>query len=460
MKDVKRNIIKASVVLMLLFITIIIAFLVNLGLTSTLVNSPYNKRLNELRENTEVGSIYDTNYILLAGTEDGQREYHENSTMRNAHSHLVGDTYGYCPTGCDINFASILLDTKSSVLSTITQLIKDENRTGDDIELTVDSRLNIFAYDLMEDYSGAVVIQDYTTGEILCMVSTPAFDADDLIENIDEYNENDAFINRVIQGQYAPGSMFHIITAGAAIEYINDIENRNFTCDSIYAVDNELITCDIRHGNMDLEKAFATSCDTVFAELGVELGANRLVNFSEQLLFNKDFNYSDIVLYPSSITVNAKEEDAAFAYTAIGQHETLISPLHLNMIVGAIANDGIMMTPNLLKAVDGNDIFKSHGTRILTNDTAQTLQEYLASCVSLGSANMAYSDMFTISGKDAAAISSTDGSLYPNAWFAGYIENPEHPLVICVITEQSYVDENVSAVIAKRLLEYAYTIGY
>lgn len=460
MNDVKRNIIKASVVLMLLFVIIIIAFLVNLGLTNTLVNSPYNKRLKELRETTEVGSIYDTNNILIAGTLDGQREYHNDEIMRNAHAHLIGDTYGYCPTGCDINLASILLDTKGSVFSTISQLINDETRKGDDIQLTLDCRLNILAYELMEDYSGAVIIQDYTTGEILCMVSTPSFDPNTLLENIDTYNENDAFVNRTIQGQYAPGSMFHIISAGAAIEYIDDIENQTFSCDAIYAVDNEIITCDTRHGNISLEKAFAVSCDTVFAELGVELGANKLVKFSEQLLFNNDFNYSDLVLYPSSITVSTKEENAAFAYTSIGQHETLISPLHLSMIVGAIANDGIMMSPNLLESVDGKDVFKSHGTRIVTSDTAQTLQKYMNSSVSFGSSNIAASDMFAICGKAGTAISSTDDSLYPNAWFAGYIETIEHPLAICVVTEQSYADENVSAVIAKRLLEYAYTIGY
>lgn len=460
MKNVQKNIIKASIVLMILFIIIVIAFLINLGLTSTLINSPYNKRLNELRDSTEVGSIYDKNNILIAGTSDGQREYHSDVTMRNAHSHLIGDTYGYCPTGCDINLASILLDTKSSVFSTINQIIKDENPKGDDIQLTVDYRLNVFAYELMENYSGAVVIQDYTTGEILCMVSTPAFDPSTLIDNIDYYNENDAFVNRAIQGQYAPGSMFHIITAGAALEYINDIDNKIFACNSIYAIDNEVIFCDTGHGNINLQKAFASSCDTIFAGLGVELGANNIVRFSEQLLFNKDFSYSYIVLYPSSITVSSKEEDAAYAYTAIGQHETLISPLHLNMIIGAIANDGTMMTPNLLQAINNSDVFKSHGTRIITDDTAQTLQKYMASCVSFGSANLAYSDVFTLCGKDGTAISSTDDSLYPNAWFAGYIQDNAHPLAICVITEQSFIDENVSAVIAKKLLEYAYTIGY
>ena len=88
MTQIQKNIIKASVVIMLLFFIIIIAFLVNLGQSDKLINSPYNKRLNVLRETTVIGSIYDTNNILLAGSQDGERTYHSSLTMRSAVSHL------------------------------------------------------------------------------------------------------------------------------------------------------------------------------------------------------------------------------------------------------------------------------------------------------------------------------------------------------------------------------------
>ena len=459
MTQTQKNIIKASVVIMILFLLIIIAFLITLGQSDKLINSPYNKRLNELRKTTQIGSIYDTNSILLAGYEDGERTYSSDSQVRNAVSHLIGDTYGYCPTGAEITFASVLLNYNESFFSTVLRLTKGQQRQGEDIQLTVDYNLNVFAYDLMQNYSGAVIVQDYTTGEILCMVSTPAFDPESILDNLDENIEKEAFINRAVQGQYAPGSLFHILTAGAAVKYLENIQNREFLCNGSYTVDDETITCGTAHGKITLEEAFALSCDCVFAELGVELGAKNLTNFAEQLKFNYDFNYTGLSLYTSNISVSKDEEDAAFAYAAIGQHEDTVSPLHMSMIAGAIANDGIMVTPKLLKAIDGKETAVSHGTAIMSEDIAKLLQQYMTGDNPIEYINND-SGRVEICCTDAIALSSTDESLYPNSWFLAYINDENHPLAICVITEQSYVEENASADIGKNILEYAYSIGY
>ncbi|MBN2879208.1 MAG: hypothetical protein JXN65_06200 [Clostridia bacterium] len=455
MNQIQKNIIKASVVIMVLFAAVLVAFLINLSQSDKLINSPYNKRLKELRQSVEIGSIYDTNGILLAGYEEGERTYSSSETARNSVSHLIGDTYGYCPTGAEIQYASILLNSNESFLSTLSRTIRQTEKAGKDIDLTVDYRLNLFAYDLLKDYSGAVVVQDYTTGEILCMVSTPAFDPQSVIENLSYYMQEDAFVNRAIQGQYAPGSLFYLITAGAAYENIDAVSNRQYTCSGSYNIDNEILQCSSAHGNMNLDYAFQNSCSVFFADLGVELGAKKLTSFAEQLRFNKKLSYSDIELYPSSISVSPKEEAAAFAYAAIGQHEDIVSPLHMSMILGAVANDGKMMSPVLIKSIDSKEINHKSGSRVLSDDTDQFLKHLMSL-----NAEKIESSNISIFGTEGTAISSVDNSLYPNAWYMGYIDDPLHPLVICVITEQSYVDENVSAIIGKSILEHAYLIGY
>ncbi|MEX1376771.1 MAG: penicillin-binding transpeptidase domain-containing protein [Eubacteriales bacterium] len=459
MSKVNKNIIKASIFVMLLFLVLVAAFLINLfSLSGKLINSPYNKRLKELREATIIGSIYDTNNVLLAGSSDeGKRQYSENEILRNAVSHLIGDTYGYCPTGADIQFGSILLNYNESLFSKIKRQIQDVPHSGSDIQLSVDCRLNIFAYDKTKDYKGAVVVQDYTTGEILCMVSAPSFDPETIIKDLEINTEKEAFVNRAIQGQYAPGSIFHIITAGAAIENIDDILSRKYSCESFVKIDNEKILCDDAHGYITIKEAFAQSCDVVFAQLGVELGAKNIKSFAEQLQFNHDFSYADIGLYPSSITVSKNEEDAAFAYAAIGQHENIVTPLHMSMIAGAIANDGIMMMPSLLKSVDGQLISKGgHGTRIISEDTNMILQSFMQNNIP----SQSDMDGFEVCCTDGVSVSSKDGSLYNNSWFLGYINNSEHPLVICMILEQSYIDSNPATQIAHDILEYAYSLGY
>ena len=117
MTQTQKNIIKASVVIMLLFFVLIIAFLINLGYSDKLINSPYNNRLDDIRETTIIGSINDRNNIVLAGSSGTERIYHNSQTMRNAVSHLIGDTYGYCPTGAEITFASILLNYNETFLA-------------------------------------------------------------------------------------------------------------------------------------------------------------------------------------------------------------------------------------------------------------------------------------------------------------------------------------------------------
>lgn len=461
MRKIKKSIIKSSIVLMLLLLALVIAFLINiLTLSDKLINSPYNKRLNELRKTTAIGSIYDRNNVTIAGSLDGERVYHSNAIMRNALSHLIGDTYGYCPTGADIRFASILLDYNESLFSNVARFVNREDRSGDDITLTVDSRLNIFAYNQMKDYNGAAVLIDYKTGEILSLVSTPSFDPKSIINDLSINQEKDAFVNRAIQGQYAPGSLFQIITAGTAIEYIADIQNRQFNCSGSIDFDDETIYCDSAHGQITLQEAFAHSCDTVFAQLGVELGAIKLNAFSEQLKFNYDFNYSDIALSSSSISISKKDDNANLAYAAIGQHETLVSPMHMAMITGAIANDGIMISPTLLKAVDNKSVaVNKYGDRIMPYDTAQTLQGYMQISHEYSHGNLNETST-NICSKEGVAVSSKDDSLYPNSWFVGYVNDEEHSIAICIILEQSYVDENPATQVGKKLLDYAISIGY
>ena len=133
----------------------------------------------------------------------------------------------------------------------------------------------------------------------------------------------------------------------------------------------------------------------------------------------------------------------------------------MSMIAGAIANNGIMMSPGLLKSIDGKDVYRNNnGVRVLSESTAAILQDYMHKNILYGNGSAAQSNSIDICGKDGTAISSVDNSLYPNSWFLGYINDNEHPIVVSIILEQSYVDENPAVLIGKNLLEYAYSIGY
>jgi peptidoglycan glycosyltransferase len=200
-----------------------------------------------------------------------------------------------------------------------------------------------------------VVVLNYKTGEILAMVSKPDYDPAALTTRQSGADETGSgYLNRVLQGQYPPGSTFKIVTLAATLENLPGAADRTYVCEGTRAFGNGKVTCygGAVHGEMSLLEAFEKSCNITFASLAVEMGGDKLVAAARKMGFDTNFSFRDLVLYESSIP-DAIGDVSELAWTGVGQGKLLVTPLHMALIVSAVANDGVMPTPQLIKQVTG-----------------------------------------------------------------------------------------------------------
>ncbi len=453
--------------------------------------SPYNTRLNTQKNKVIAGDILDRGGKKMATTNsDGDRVYMDDSTARRATAHVVGDNYGQT-FGAENFFSKYLLGFDEGLLERAGKALSGLPGRGSNITLTVNAELCDYIYHRMGDFNGAVVVMNYKTGEIYGMVSKPTFDPKYVAEYLNGKRtlEDGAMVNRVTSGKYTPGSVFKIVTAVAALRYIPNIQARTFTCDGPLVFDKQTgkwlkdvhiaeddastagLSGDYRvvrdyngdyHGTIDLKTAFAKSCNHVFAQLAMEIGAERLGRVAKELGVNTEFLFGDMVAASSSF--EKAKTDVDLAWSGVGQYTDLMTPLHMCMIVSGIANSGTIMEPKLLKDVQGESGLSSYRFRSVVHsvpfseDEVDALKALMLEVVKTGTGKNARVAGFDVAGKTGTAEVSS-GETKPNAWFAGYVANDAHPLAICVVLEKGGSGGSNAAPVAGKVLQKAIDLG-
>lgn len=198
-----------------------------------MINS-MNTRLNAARKTTGMGAITDRNGVVLASTgEEGQRQYASDKQVRRALSQTVGDQMSMSGTGVETFHAGTLLGLSGSIIDRTWQYVTGQNYQGDNIRLTVDAQLATYiSQQFPSGKEGAVCLINYKTGEILAMVSKPDYDPEKLANRQSRGGRDRlGYLNRCLQGQYTPGSVFKVVTLACALEYIPGVEDMVFLCD-------------------------------------------------------------------------------------------------------------------------------------------------------------------------------------------------------------------------------------
>ena len=409
----------------------------------------YNKHLYSEGELLTAGKITDRMGTVLAETVDGERKFNDDQKVREATLHVVGDTAGFIATGVHSSMKSNL--TGYSMINGVYNLKK--NGTGNDIQLSIDSRLCVAAMEALGNYQGTIGVYNYKTGEILCAVSLPTYDvynkpADIATDKTDKYDG--IYLNRYFSGLYTPGSTFKIVTACCALENMTDINNRYFTCNGAWTnkVGNK-VTCNGVHGTLNFEQALQHSCNTAFAGLAAELGNEAMQKTAEECGFNRTFKVDNITLAKSRYDVT-QAYDIDRAWSGIGQYTTLINPCHATMLVGAIANrTGYTPQATLIKNSNtGNESF-------MGSVQAKKLDKMLRSNVENYYGDHRFPNLL-MCGKTGTAEVSNDK---PHTWFLGYSQRPDLPLAIVVVCENSGgYGIDLAIPIANKVMQKAYEL--
>lgn len=408
---------------------------------------PYNRHMYSNSGQLLSGTILDRDGDLLTEVKDGERVYYPDATVRRATVHAVGDGSGYIGTGALTAFADRL-----SGYNLITGGYSPLG-SGRNLTLTLDAYLNVTAYNAMDGRQGTVGVYNYKTGDILCMVSTPSFDP----ENPPDASsaEDGVYLNRFLSSAQVPGSIFKTVTLTAALENLPDLKDRTFTCTGETTVGGTVITCPKPHGKMDIESAFANSCNGVFGTLAAELGGDTMTKYVEQAGLTRRMSVDGIMTAAGHYDVSEADK-GQIGWSGVGQYTDTVNPCNMMAYMGAIANGGTAAVPRLILDITTPSGIPTSWQR--TEETDTLVQASTASQVKEMMKNNVVQTYGTdrFRGLDIGAKSGTaevGGDKRPNAWFAGFLDDPEHPYAFIVLVENGGGGASVAGEIAATVLQ-------
>lgn len=319
---------------------------------------------------------------------------------------------------------------------------------GADVYLTIDNRLQQAAYNLLGGRKGAVVALEPRTGAVLALASSPGFDP----ARIDP---GASFINRAIQGEYPPGSVFKLVV-GAATDDNPALRETTINCPGYAMVGGRKIGCSREHGQVDFNKAIAESCNTYFIYLAERLGIERIAAQAQKMRVGQQI--------PLELSVNAGRFDpqpAALPDLAIGQGPIAVTPLAMAMVGAAVANDGVEVVPTLLAKIvaPGGAVMPiarlEAPARVMSVATAQAIKAGMIQAVESGTAQVARLDNIQVAAKTGTA--QAGGSNPPHSWFVSFAPADNPRILVCVLVENGGYGGQVAGPIAKEIMRLALT---
>lgn len=426
------------------------------------INSPYNARQDAFANRVVRGDIVSAQGDVLATTKtakDGKETRHY--PYGRMFAHAVGfSTNGKSGLESSNNFQ--LLRSHAFFLEKIINEVQDKKNNGDTVVSTFETDVQKAAYDALSDRQGAAVAIQPSTGKILAMVSKPDFDPNTVASDWDSITAADSqssvLLNRTTQGLYPPGSTFKIFTLLEYMKEHKDYKDYQYQCTGSLTEEGNTIHCfsNTVHGQEDLKTAFAKSCNSAFASIGLSLNLDKFAKLNESLLFNSqlpcDFAYSK-----SSFVLAPGDSKWDIMQSSIGQGKTLVSPYHLALVMCAIANDGILMKPYAVdKITNANGVEVSANkpqeyARLLTQKKAARLQQYLKATVTQGTA-------ISLNGQPYAAYGKTGSAEFTSAkdshaWFVGYASIGKKDIAVAVVIEGAGTGGTHAVPVAKALFD-------
>lgn len=350
--------------------------------------------------------------------------------------------------------------------------------TGAAVELTIDPDAQRAAWDALGNRKGAVVAIEPATGRILALVSKPTFDANllaahsygQVVDSFRNYSENedDPLVNRAIAGDlYHPGSVFKLVVAAAALESGNYTAQSSFENLDEYVLPGTSTPVFNSNGStcgsgesVTLEIALIRSCNIPFAMLAVELGQDRIRAQAELM------GFGDELEIPMAVTPSIYPDGMDLAQTGLsgfGQFDVRVSPMQMALVTSAIANQGVIMNPQLVKSVVASNlnilsqpqptVFSSP----ISRETAGYLTRMMVDSVEIGVAGRAGISQVAVAGKTGTA---ENGPAEPyTLWFTGFAPAEKPQIVVTVVIEdgggigQNGTGNQLAAPIAKAVME-------
>lgn len=424
------------------------------------------------------GSIVASDGVVLARSVPSndeyryQREYPTGSLFGNVTGFY---SFNYGAEGVERSYNDELVGKKLR-LQSLDNLLADQNTTND-VTLTISNKLQAVARDALGDSKGAVVALDPKTGAILAMYSNPSYDPSVLSShNFDEVNDvypkliNDPqkpALARAYRERYVPGSTFKVVTASAAYEHESQLVNKRYPTMRELPLPNSGGRS-LRNFGGDscggrLPDLLRVSCNSGFGQMGIDLGAENLVNQAEAFGFNSqppfDMPAAARSVFPERSFFRGNTP--GLALNAIGQQNVSASPLQMAMVAGGIANGGVIMSPHVMKDVrnrQGEVVVKEpikSWRRATSTNTASKMVDNMTQVAARGTATGARISGIEVGAKTGTA-ETTDNRV--NAWLISFAPAKDPKIAVAVILEDKVGNSDatggrLAAPIAKQLMQ-------
>jgi peptidoglycan glycosyltransferase len=476
---------RISIAILVMFLALMININYLQGFeTASMSTRPDNVRGLEGMNQYQRGDILTADGVKVAGTVTNtgtdnylypyKRVYYNSQ----AYAAVTGYDTLYSQTGVEEAENGLLSGNDSSLsFRRFIDMLTNKPRKGATVELTINNKVQQAAYNGLQSVlqgtknTGAVVAINPKTGAILAMASWPSYDTNALTTHSSSLNQvynqlaNESpspLLNNATQTTYPPGSTFKIVTSSTW--FTQDathtpqtplsspqplrLPNGNFLNND----NNE--QCGNGSGQTAAIQAFAQSCNTPFAELGVQLGGTALKSMANGYGFNQHLNIPGVTAAASNFTAEADQSLTAF--DAIGQHDTTETPLEEAMVAATIANNGTLMKPYLVQQVTASDLSViSHATpTVLGTPISQAVASYekqmMLAVVSNGTAtapvNTAGAQNLQIAGKTGTA-QTANGSV-PDSVFTAFAPASNPTIAVGVIVQGGGYGATTAAPIA------------
>lgn len=398
--------------------------------------------------NISFGTVTDRGGTVLLENGDN-RVYTDDAALRSSVMHLLGDRYGY------ISAPALSPYTDELVGHDLVNGMYSVGASAGRARLTIFASAQKAAQEALAGRKGAIGVYNYETGEVLCAVTSPTYDPDNMpdVEGDTTGRYSGVYLNRFFQTAYVPGSIFKVVTSAAAIETIDDIFDQTFVCNGTMQIGADTITCNNTHGTVTFQQALAKSCNCAFAQIALQVGREQLTFYAQNLGVTEPMQVDGIKTAAGNFDLEGAA-DSQVAWAGIGQHTDLVNACQFMRIMGVIAGGGSGAEPYLVQEVRSG---LSGGYRAKTEQSPRLLKEETAEKLAI----MMNYNVVTVYGAEnfpSGYICAKSGTAEvgpgttPHATFAGFLQDEEYPLAFIVIVENGGAGSATCAPIAGQVL--------
>ncbi len=475
-----RELKRISIVIFIMFVSLFVA---STGI-QVIGADGYNQDQRNVRSvydsyKTQRGAILvDAKAVAISGKSDDVYRY-----QRTYSSQIYSSVTGFFSTnhgatGIESAMNSYLSGKNSSqFFEQVAALLSGSPVQGASVELTIDPVVQKAAWDALGNKKGAVVAIEPSTGNILAFVSKPSFDANRLAVHAgtesqanyqDLLNAADGpLLDRAATELFAPGSVFKIVVATAAIQsgqYTPESKLPNpvkfkLPGTNTYVQNSGEGKCGGK-ATVSIADALRFSCNVPFAQLGIKLGQDRIRAQAELFGFGKTVKFpmaASASQYPTGM------DEAQTALSAFGQFDVRVTPLQMAMVSAAVANKGVLMRPNLIENVQSSNltVISQPGASVFSQPmaaaTAAQVNAMMVGAVARGVSGNAAIKGVTVAGKTGTAQNGSDAPY--TLWFTGFApaENPRVAVAVVIADGggmgQSGRGNSLAAPVAQKVMQ-------